>query len=168
MVTLDDTASGKTKFTWQFSRSSWLGNYQMIVNLHFWGPALISQQSTWGPAESTVLRWFNRIFIHHQEIHKPGVRRKLYLLEWAGSGQTTCNHFFDGWDFPPWQTAHLVILLNVLIILNCLFCHCLSKWRERGCQEHIPLVIQTACLASKSVYFFLSLNRNLFFCCNIC
>lgn len=55
--------------------------------------------------------------------------------------------------FPPWQTARAVILLNVLIILNCLFYHCLSEWREMGCQEHIPVVIQTACLASKSAHF---------------
>lgn len=55
--------------------------------------------------------------------------------------------------FPPWQTAHVVFLLNVLIISNCLFYHCLSKWREMGCQEHAPVVIQTACSASRSAYF---------------
>lgn len=101
-----------------------------------------------------MLRRFHRIFIHHQQTHKPGVRRKLwYILELAGSGQTTCDHFCDGWDFPPSADSTGCNAYNVFIILNCLFYHCLSKWREMGCQDHIPLVIQTACLASKNAYF---------------
>lgn len=32
--------------------------------------------------------------------------------------------------FPPWQRAHIVIFLNVLTILYCLFYHCPRKWRE--------------------------------------